>query len=89
MVIDFELELAKLAIKAGTGRIVTAGGEDVEITDWGDNPCPNGDKTFPVRGKIIGSLIFDDDVWTREGKFLSGRSSDLDLAIKVDDELWL
>lgn len=73
--LDFDIELAKLAIAAGSGRIVTREGKDVRITDW--NRAKEEGGVFSIVGEIK-----DDEgnfmptassgveaSWTKEGKF--------------------
>ena len=75
MRIDFDYKLAKLAVIAGTGRVITRDGEPVELirTD-------SGDKEYPIVGRIEG--YHENDYWTEDGKFLSYRDTDLDLFIE-------
>lgn len=84
--LPFDIETAQLALLAGTGRIVTRGGDPVEITCW-DN---SGD-FWPVDGKIHFPLqdISKSDSWTLEGNYncSSGVEHKYDLFIETDFDL--
>ena len=75
MRIKFDYELAKLAVIAGTGRVVTRDGEPVELIG-----TDSDDKEYPIVGRIEGD--HENDYWTENGKFLSYRDTDLDLFIE-------
>lgn len=81
MMLEFDLELAKLAIKAGTGRIVTGGGLDVRITNWGEDRLT---ETYPLLGYVIqqGEGEFDEESWTFEGKYFEEEPDEWDLFIE-------
>lgn len=78
MTLEFDLELALLAVKVGSGRIVTRTGDSVKITGWGDNPV---NSEYPITG-----TMFDDGLirsWTRNGKYYGDESfSTMDLFIE-------
>ena len=57
MKISFDVETAKLALAAGTGKIITRNGYPVEITCWDDSH-----DTWPVVGKIDGIFELTDGV---------------------------
>lgn len=75
MKIEFDYELAKLAVNCKTGRVVTRDGESVELIGTDSN-----DKEYPIVGRIEG--YHENDCWTENGKFLSYRDTDLDLFIE-------
>ena len=75
MRIKFDYELAKLAVIAGTGRVVTRDGEPVELIG-----TDSDDKEYPIVGRIEGD--HENDYWTENGKFLSYRDTDFDLFIE-------
>ena len=75
MRIEFDYELAKLAVSCKTGRVVTRDGEPVELIGTNSN-----DKEYPIVGRIEG--FHENDYWTEDGKFLSYRDTDLDLFIE-------
>lgn len=75
MRIVFDYKLAKLAIIAGTGRVVTRDGEPVELIR-----ADLGDKEYPIVGRIEGD--HENDYWTEDGKYLSYRDTDFDLFIE-------
>ena len=75
MKIEFDYELAKLAVSCKTGRVVTRDGESVELIETDSN-----DKEYPIVGRIEG--YHENDCWTENGKFLSYRDTDLDLFIE-------
>lgn len=75
MRIEFDYELAKLAVIAGTGRVITRDGEPVELIG-----IDSSYKEYPIIGKIEGD--HENDYWTENGKFLSYRDTDLDLFIE-------
>ena len=81
--IEFDIDTARLALAAGTGKIVTKAGEPVEITCWDTGPeyefyklMGNIKSPFPMyERKGVG--------WSRDGKyFMSGGDSENDLVIK-------
>lgn len=67
---SFDIELAQLALFAGTGRIVTRGGKEVEITCW-NNPV---NSNYPIVGKIVGENAAR--TWTKEGNYYEYSSAD-------------
>ena len=75
MRIEFDYELAKLAVSCKTGRVVKRDGEPVELIGTNSN-----DKEYPIVGRIEG--FHENDYWTEDGKFLSYRDTDLDLFIE-------
>lgn len=75
MRIDFDYKLAKLAVIAGTGRVITRDGESVELIG-----TDSSDKEYPIVGRIEG--FHENDFWTENGKFLSYRDTDFDLFIE-------
>lgn len=75
MIFEFDYELAKLAIAAGTGKVVTRKGESVELIRIDSNV-----KEYPVVGRI--ERFHENDCWTEKGKYLSYRDTDLDLFIE-------
>lgn len=82
MKIPFDKELAKLALAAGTGKIVTRNGYPAEITYW-DSPH----NIWPIVGKVDGVLC-DEMHWTEEGRWFGlERDTDLDLFIETDFDL--
>lgn len=84
MLVEFDIETAKLAVAVGSGRVVTKLGQDVCIIKWDDS-----DPDYPIQGKIIG-LNGDDSLfpppittWTINGKYYGDyRESKLDLFIE-------
>lgn len=84
MLVEFDIETAKLAMAVGTGRVVTRLGQDVCIIKWNDS-----DPVYPIQGKIIG-LNGEDSIypppittWTVNGKYYGDyRESKLDLFIE-------
>jgi hypothetical protein len=75
MRLEFDYKLAKLAVIAGTGRVITRDGEPVELIG-----IDSSDKEYPIIGKIEGD--HENDYWTENGKFLSYRDTDFDLFIE-------
>ena len=75
MRIEFDYELAKLAVSCKTGRVVTRDGDPVELIGTDLN-----DKEYPIVGRIEG--LYENDCWTENGKFLSYRDTDLDIFIE-------
>lgn len=75
MRIVFDYKLAKLAVIAGTGRVVTRDGEPVELIR-----IDSDDKEYPIVGRIGGD--HENDYWTENGKYLSYRDTDFDLFIE-------
>ena len=79
MKVDFDPDLAFLAIETGAGRVETKTGLPVTITNFvGDNP------EYPLEGEIIYPGYFHLDKWNLEGKHIY--HSELDLIIAVLDE---
>lgn len=84
MLVEFDIETAKLAVAVGSGRVVTRLGQNVCIIKWDDS-----DSDYPIQGKIIG-LNGDDSLfpppittWTINGKYYGDyRESKLDLFIE-------
>lgn len=84
MLVEFDIETAKLAVAVGSGRVVTRLGQEVHIIKWDDS-----DPDYPIHGKIIG-LNGDDSLfpppittWTINGKYYGDyRESKLDLFIE-------
>lgn len=77
--LEFDIEIAKIALANESGKIVTRLGEDVIIFKW-DGPDP----FYPIQGEIL-SLSHDIPLgtWTKEGKFLGkDKVSDHDLFIE-------
>lgn len=75
MILEFDYELAKLAVSCKTGRVVTRDGEPVELIG-----IDSDDKEYPIVGRIEG--FHENDFWTENGKFLSYRDTDFDLFIE-------
>ena len=80
MKIPFDVETAKLALAAGTGRIVTRRGYPVEITCWDDSH-----DTWPVVGKING--VFFIFCWTTKGRWGHDPEIDTDLDLFIETDL--
>jgi hypothetical protein len=81
MKIPFDKELAKLVIAAGTGKIVTAGGLDAEVTEW-DYRGFNPNYTLTARSDgLLGSLFY-----TSDGKLYVDAETVHDLQIEITDE---
>lgn len=80
MILEFDLELAKLALAVGTGKIVTRNGCEVEIYDWNIGSC----QQFPIRGKVFGDVTTWES-WTTRGTYYDYRplqEDDYDLFIE-------
>lgn len=60
--IEFDIELAKLAIMAGSGRIVTRCGLKIEVTKFGEDSTDN----YPVKGMF--AMTGDSAEWSSSGK---------------------
>lgn len=84
MLVEFDIETAKLAMAVETGRVVTRLGQEVHIIKWDDS-----DPDYPIQGKVIG-LNGEDSLypppittWTINGKYYGDyRESKLDLFIE-------
>lgn len=73
--IEFDIETARLALLAKTGKIVTRSGKTVNITK-----VDPSDPLYPLYGEIIG--ILGELTWTVEGKYFADeRKSEYDLFI--------
>ena len=84
MLVEFDIETAKLAMAVETGRVVTRLGQEVHIIKWDDS-----DPDYPIQGKIIGlngnDSLFPPPIttWTINGKYYGDyRESKLDLFIE-------
>ena len=80
--LPFDIETAKLAVKAGTGTIITRKGYPVEITCWDDFH-----DTWPVVGVIVNP--YSEEEWTKEGRWGPDPEVDteLDLFIETDFDI--
>ena len=82
IVIEFDLELAKLVVAAGTGKIVTRNDKDVKLSNL-FTVDPGSYSFYPIKGVIVYPLEEEEDMWTLEGKYTRGGNEDeLDLFIK-------
>ena len=77
VILDFDYDLARLVIKAGTGTITTKGGLAVEILDWEDDKFPE----YPIKGAIpdLGIKYIH---WSRNGRLTADKISTYDLIIR-------
>ena len=87
MILDFDPELAKLATIAGTGRVITRGGDLVEITQWDD-----GSDIWPIRGNVHAEKrwsIPEGQCWNKDGGwgYSSGTITDRDLVIETFEDV--
>lgn len=87
MILDFDPELARLAVIAGTGRVVTRSGDPVEITRWDD-----GSDVWPIRGNVHAEKrwsIPEGQCWNKNGGW--GYSpeviTDRDLVIETFEDI--
>ena len=80
MKISFDVETAKLALAAGTGRIVTRRGYPVEITCWDDSH-----DTWPVIGVIVNP--YSEESWTKEGRWGNDPEVDTELDLFIETDL--
>ena len=79
MILDFDIELAKLAVKAGTGEIITRDGRNVLIVSWTNNYS----EIYPISGVIIGAnSVQEITSWSSGGQKCIGWESGEDLFIK-------
>lgn len=82
MKIPFDVEIAKLALAAETGKIVTRNGYPAEITCW-----DGSNNIWPIMGKVDGVLC-NEILWTEEGKWFNSEiDTELDLFIETDFDL--
>ena len=79
--LEFDYELAKLAVATGSGKLVTRRGLPVEIDYWNRKSEFN---SFIIAGKVIVNKEYPMvGSWTINGKFYSdGTISDFDLFIE-------
>lgn len=87
MILDFDPELARLAVIAGTGRVITRGGDPVEITQWDD-----GSDVWPIRGNVHAEKrwsIPEGQCWNKNGGwgYSSGVITDRDLVIETFEDI--
>ena len=86
MILDFDPELARLAVIADTGKVVTREGYPVEITCWDTERITDA---WPVRGKIHFPLddLSSVESWTRKGRYSyreGGHKYDLFIETNLD-----
>lgn len=83
--LPFDIETAKFAIAAGTGRVVTREGLPVTITCWDTEQ--EGDE-WPTEGRIHFPLedISSLEAWTKEGgySYYRHKKHKYDLLIETD-----
>lgn len=79
--LEFDYELAKLAVATGSGKLVTRRGLLVNVDYWNRRSEFN---SFIITGKIIINKEYPmAGSWTIDGKFYSdGTDSDFDLFIE-------
>ena len=77
MMLDFDIEIATLAINYGTGRVVTRDGRPVTITGY------NESMKFAVEGVFadIGTLGF----WSKDGKCNPDSESESSLDLFIEE----
>lgn len=77
MYLDFDIEIATIAINYGTGRVVTRNGRPVTITGYNDS------MKFAVEGVFadIGTLGF----WSKDGKCNPDSESESDLDLFIEE----
>lgn len=79
--IEFDLELARLAIAAGSGKIVTRDGHNVNLDNL-FSVDPDDFHYFPLTG-LICLQQWETGCWTLEGKYTrAGIFADYDLFIE-------
>ena len=86
MLLPFDIETARFAVIAGTGRVVTREGFLVEVTRWESE----GDSSWPIIGKIHFPLddLSSVESWTRKGKYSYMKENHIyDLFIETDFDL--
>ena len=78
MLINFDIESAKLAVMVGSGKIVTRSGKEVEIVDWNTGHFP-----YLIAGNIVYPTYSDHASWTASGRYLGkDKDSEYDLFIE-------
>lgn len=77
MILDFDIEIAIIAINYGTGRVVTRNGRPVSITGY------NESMKFAVEGVFTdsGTLGF----WSRDGKCNPDSESESGLDLFIEE----
>lgn len=82
MVIPFDIEMAKLALKFDSGVIKTLSGDKVFITDW-----ERQNFSYPIYGKIFDlvSKSWFPASWTKSGHYEHDNvTNELDLIIEFE-----
>lgn len=78
-VLPFDIELAKLAIAVGTGKIITRDYHDAVITNlW---KAESFDSPYPIQGDVIIDNASYSMCWTLEGKRYATNTDRWDLMI--------
>lgn len=83
--LPFDIETARFAVIAGTGRVVTREGFLVEVTRWDERDSP-----WPIMGIIYFPLenLSSAESWTRKGKYSYLKENHkYDLFIETDFDL--
>jgi hypothetical protein len=83
--LEFDYELAQLAVATGSGRIITRTRMSVKINRWNRSKSKYNDNTFLMHGEIITPREGPNMTgsWTKKGKFYNnGSDSDFDLFIE-------
>lgn len=70
MMLDFDIEIATIAVNCGTGRIVTREGREVIITCWNSRNLYH----YPIKG-YIPSISKCPVYWTNKGKYTIASAS--------------
>ena len=84
--LPFDIETARFAVIAGTGRIVTREGFLVEVTKWENER----DSSWPIIGKIHFPLddLSSVESWTGKAKYSYMKENHIcDLFIETDFDL--
>ena len=79
MLINFDIESAKLAVMVGSGKIVTRSGKEVEIVDWDTGRFP-----YSIVGNIIYSTYSELAAWTVSGRYL-GKDKDCEYDLFIEE----
>ena len=79
MLINFDIESAKLAVMVGSGKIVTRSGKEVEIVDWNTGHFP-----YSIVGDIVYSTYSELASWTTGGKYL-GKDKDCEYDLFIEE----
>ena len=79
MLMNFDIESAKLAVMVGSGKIVTRSGKEVEIVNWNTGGFP-----YSIVGDIVYPTYSELASWTASGRYL-GEDKDCEYDLFIEE----